>query len=324
MKSFLLTIAFSSTVICLKAQTYNYNTYHQKVIRSEQLISEKKISKARQSLDSLFEEYDFVFLRECKLATELSIFQNDYASAFRFLRYGILGGWSIKSIEKNRSLKPLRKDPRWNMMKDDYDSLRKIYWSKLNIPLRKEAQEMLKNDQKLALRNFLTLGEKNQIKYAQKKFIPHSEEVLARLDKILTEHGYPGEKLIGNSWWASVNLSHHNSMYPEYTLKDTLYLNLRPKLEKALAKGELHPKEFAIMEDWRHAVIHHHEKSLYGFLGKIPDNSELAKVSQNRSELGLRSIELRNNLLEIEKELDLNLYLPKGWQKGKITVANRR
>jgi len=323
MKSFLLTIAFSSTVICLKAQTYNYNTYHQKVIRCEQLISKKKISKARQSLDSLFEEFDFVFLREHKLVTELSIFESDYESAFRFLRYGILSGWSIKSIEKNRSLKPLRKDPRWDMMKDDYDSLRKIYWSKLNIPLRNEAQEMLKNDQKLALRNFLTIGEKNKIKYAHKKFIPYSEGVLARLDKILTEHGYPGEKLIGNSWWTSVNLSHHNSLDPEYTLEDTLYLNLRPKLENALVKGELHPKEFAIIEDWRNASIHHHESSLHGFLGKIPNNSELMIVNQNRAKMGIRSIELRNSLLEIEKELGLNLYLPKGWQKGKITVANK-
>lgn len=205
----------------------------------------------------------------------------------------------------------------------DYDSLREVYTTKLNIPLRKEVYEMLKEDQKIALRVFLTIGEKNKNKYSNKKFKPHSERVLKRLQEILTEQGYPGEKLIGNSWWTSVNLSHHNSFDPEYSRRDTLYANLKPKLENALSKGELHPKEYAIIEDWRNATLHNHASSLYGFLGKIPYNSELTKVNQNREELGLRSIALRNKLLDIEKELGLNLYLPKGWQKGKITVGSK-
>ena len=145
---------------------------------------------------------------------------------------------------------------------------------------------LFKMDQKIALKVFLRIGEKNRTKYAMKKFAPHSEKVLARLNEILIEDGYPGEKLIGNSWWTSVNLSHHNSIDTEYTMRDTLYLNLRPKLENALAKGELHPKEYAIIEDWRNAALYQHETSLYGFLGKIPDHSTLEKVNENRETTG--------------------------------------
>lgn len=324
MRNVILALLICSGTIHTKGQANNYMTYHQGVIRCEQLIAEQKIEEALHSLNALFEKFDFVFLREYQLATELSVCEQDYASAFRFLRLGIQGGWTLKSIKKSKNLKPLQGDPRWKDLEEAYDSLRKIYASKLNLPLRKEVYEMLKADQKIAFKVFLRIGEKSKTRYSMKAFVPHSEKTLARLNEILTEYGYPGERLIGNGWWTSVNLGHHNSSSKEYVLKDTLYLNLRPKLLESIERGELHPKEFAIIEDWRHAVIHHHDKSLHGFLGKIPDDSELLLVNQNREGIGLRSIELRNKLLDVEKETGLNLYLPKGWQKGKITVENKQ
>ena len=310
-------------VIMAKGQSVDYADYHKEVIRCEELISENKISQAREVLKTLFSEFDFVFLREYQVATELSVYDGDHDSAFELLRSGILHGWTIKQMKKSKNLRPLRKDARWDRLAADYDSLRDIYMSQLNLPLRKEAHKMLKKDQKIALRAFLKISEKKRIKFALKKFKPYSEGVLIRLNKMLNEYGYPGEKLIGNSWWTSVNLSHHNSFDREYTLNDTLYLNLRPQLYRALERGQLHPKEFAIIEDWRNAAIHQHQSSLFGFLGKIPDESTLMAVNQNREKLGVRSIELRNKLLDIEKETGLNLYIPKGWQKGKITVANK-
>lgn len=300
----------------------NYHEYHKEVLRCEQLIAEHKFKKAIYVLDSLFNRFDFIFQRECKLATELSVYEHDDESALRFLRLGILSGWTIKDIKKNKRLKKLHDDPEWTNLKTEYDSLHKVYWSRINIPLRQEAQELFKKDQKIAIRVLFRIGEKNKIKYALKKFAPHSENTMIQLKDILIKHGYPGEKLIGNSWWVSVNLSHHNSIYTEYTQKDTLYPSLRPELLKSIERGELHPKDFAIIEDWRNASLYQHESSLNGFLGKIPDNSALEIVNQNRNKIGLRSIGLRNTLLDIEEETGLNLYLPKGWHKGKITVAN--
>ena len=93
---------------------------------------------------------------------------------------------------------------------------------------------------------------------------------------------------------------------------------------KALKRGELSPYELAQIEDWKIAGLSGHELSACGFIGKIPNTTELKTVNENRSEIGLRSIELRNNLIDIEKSTGLNLYLPKGWQDGKITVANKR
>ena len=141
MRTILISFSFCCIVTCIHGQTNNYRVYHQKVMRFEQLIAEKKISEARQSIDSLIKKFDFVFLREYKLATELSVYEQDDNSAFEFLRLGILGGWSIKNIKKTKSLKRLQSDPRWKDLEADYDSLRMVYRAKLNMPLRIEAHE---------------------------------------------------------------------------------------------------------------------------------------------------------------------------------------
>ena len=91
-----------------------------------------------------------------------------------------------------------------------------------------------------------------------------------------------------------------------------------------MKQGEISPYELAQIEDWRIAGLHDHELTSYGFLGAIPDDTVLETVNKNRANIGLRSIDLRNELIDVENETGMDLHLPKGWQNGKITVANRR
>ena len=324
MKTIAFLLILFSIITSTYAQIGDYITYHNEVTKCEQLIAEKRINEACQLLDSLFNQFDFVFLREYKLAAELSIYDKDYESAFRLIRQGILNGWSFKSLKKNKSFKELHDDSRWEDLKIEYDSLRKIYLSSLDITRRNQVHDMFKKDQKKALGAFFKIRQKAQDNYAEKSFAPHSEKQLGLLDTILIQAGYPGEKLIGNNLWASVILSHHNSISFNYNSKDTLYNYLRPKLMNALRRGEISPYELAQIDDWRTAALSSHGSTSFGFIGKITNNNELGPVNKNRAEIGLRSIELRNNLIDIENSTGLNLYLPKGWQNGKITVAKKR
>lgn len=295
--------------------------YHKEVIRCEQLISESRFKEAVDGFDSLFNQYDFVFLRDCKLATELCVFENDLELGFRFMRLGISNGWTLKSIKKNKNLKICRDDPAWQSILSEYDSLHKRYLERLNYPLKDQVHEMYKKDQKKALGAFVRIGQKSKIKYAEHKFAPHSEKQLDQLNEILDEYGYPGERFIGNNWKTSTIFSHHNSISVPYNSKDTIYAYLKPKLIVALENGEISLHEIAIIEDWRTAVLNGHNLTSYGFLGAIPNDSVLEIVNKNRAAIGLRSIALRNTLIDIENETGMNLYLPKDWQKGKITVA---
>lgn len=301
----------------------NYLNYHSKVIECEQLIVAGKYTSAINMFDSLFKQFDFLFLRDIKVATELSAFEKDYKSGLKFTRLGIKAGWTLKSINKNNNLRSLKEQPEWAEIISAYDSLHKIYLSRLNFQVKGQVHEMFKKDQKKAFGALLRIGQKSKRRYSEKKFAPHSEHQLRKLEQILNEYGYPGERLIGNSLWGSVILSHHNSISVNYNSKDTIYAQLKPKLLNALKKGEISPYELAQIEDWRIAALNDHELTSYGFLGAIPGDKVLEIVNKNRTVIGLRSIELRNELIDVENETGMNLHLHKGWQKGKITVADK-
>lgn len=296
----------------------NYLDYHRKVTNCEQLIAQEKYGAAITCLDSIFSEFDFIFLREIKLATELSVFQNDYPAAFKYLRIGISNGWSIKSIKSCKNLQILQENPEWFKLETDYDSLIQIYKNRINTDVRNQVRQMVKKDQKMAIGAFIRIREKSQNKYTLSKFAPHSEGQMSRFQEILGQYGYPGEKIVGHNLWASIIVCHHNSISPDYNSKDTLYTSMRPRLLKALDKGEISPYEFAQMEDWKTAVLNDHKRSSFGFIGDVGSEENLMEINQIRSAVGMRSTHLRNQLLDIEKSTGLNLYLPKGWREGVI------
>lgn len=327
MNKYLILVLFTISIICPGFKIYgqiNYLDYHNEIIKYEQLIAARKFKESIHGFDSLFNQFDFIFLRDFKLATELSAFEKDISSGFRFMRLGILNGWTLKDIEKNDKLSIFRDDPQWKSLLSEYDSLHNQYLIRINNELKDQVHDMFKNDQKKALGALFRMGQKSKVKYAENKFVPHSEKQLNQLNEILDLYGYPGEQLIGNNWWTSVILSHHNSISVKYNSKDTLYAHIKPKLIVALKTAEISPIELATIKDWRTAVLNGHQLSSFGFLGAIPNDSVFAVVNKNRADTGIRSIELRNDLLDIEKETGMNLYLPKDWQKGKITVSNQR
>ncbi|MCR9248880.1 MAG: hypothetical protein NXI20_00595 [bacterium] len=314
--AFLFSLCFVVSSIAYSQE--NYLDYHRKVTNCEQLITQEKYGAALTCLDSIFSEFDFIFLREIKLATELSIFQNDYLAAFKYLRIGISNGWSIKRIKSSKSLQILQEEPEWFELESNYDSLIQIYKNRINTDVRNQVRQMVKKDQKMAIGAFIRIREKSQNKYTRNKFAPHSERQMSRFQDILEKHGYPGEKIAGHNLWASIIVCHHNSISPDYNSKDTLYTSMRPWVLKALEKGEISPYEFAQMEDWKTAVLNDHKRSSFGFIGDVGSEENLMEINQNRSAVGMRSTHLRNQLLDIEKSTGLNLYLPKGWREGVI------
>ena len=298
-----------------------YWDYHREIIAGEELIAEQKFEEAILKLDSLFNKFDFVFLRDCKLATQLCCHVKDAGRAIKFARRGMRQGWELRDIQKDKGLRFLRQSPKWENLHTDYEKLHSEYENGLNASLRKQVHLMFKIDQRKALGAFIRIGEKSQQKYAEQKFAPHSEKQISQINTIIDSLGYPGEHIIGNKLWASVILSHHNSISPQYNSSDTLYTFLKPKILRAIGRGELSPYVFSTIEDWRTAAISNHNLTTYGYLGKISDAAALDSVNNNRSELGIRSIELRNSLIDIEQETRMNLYLKKDWQKGKIFIV---
>ncbi|MEM7551375.1 MAG: hypothetical protein AAF363_16965 [Bacteroidota bacterium] len=297
----------------------DYLDYHRKVIEIEKLIVENEYQDALNGYKSLFDTYDFVFVRDYKVAAQLAFKLKLEATAMSFVKMGIRKGWILEDIKKNKFLKSALNGIYLKELKSEYYDLRQTLFRNIDLSLKETVHEMFKKDQKKAFGALLRIGDKAQTRYSENKFGPHSIDQLKELDKIISENGYPGERLIGNDIWASTILSHHNSISPDFSRNDTLYPVLKPKLLGALEKGEISPFEFAVIEDWRIAVLD--RLTGYGFLGPDLTKERLNIVNQNRSRIGMRSIELRNQLVEIEEKTGMDFYLLGGpWQKGLIKI----
>lgn len=133
----------------------------------------------------------------------------------------------------------------------------------------------------------------------------------------------PGRK----AYWQldmDVDVSHHNSITLDYVQKDTLYPILKPRLLKAIQAGEISPYEYAIIEDWYVAVKSERQEAAFGFLNTLFPQ-DLIKTNQLRQALGVRSVETRNSLVEIQNQTGMDFYLTgKPWVKGKIMVDENR
>ena len=312
-------LLFSLLTTLSAGENQDYERYHQRVIDAEKLIGSEHYSDALQIYEELFNDYDFVFLREYKIASQLALYLNDKQKAREYLKNGMLSGWKMKSIKRNKYLERLREGEEWKAIKKEYRTLNKQYQSKLNHQLQKQVKKMLSKDQWKAFRVFLTFSSKGQDRCAERKFAPHSEKQMAELSDILKTYGYPGERLIGNSSMSTI-LSHHNSISKAYVSQDQLYPNLKPKLKEALKKGQISPHNFALIDDWYLSVKHDRSEAAYGIIDP-PSGSELPKTNQLRSAVFLRSVEIRNRLIDIQEKTGMNFYLEGyPWINGKIEV----
>ena len=306
-------------VVRLHAQA-DYVEYHHQTIEAEELISLEKYELALNRYNELFENYDFVFLRDAKIAAQLALQVQDTAQAFDHIRRGMKHGWQLKAVKKNSFLKPLRKHESWKVLEKEANGLADQYEQGLNGDLRKQVHEMYKKDQKKAMGALLRIGNKAQESYGSEKFAPHSEIQMKELNAILDQYGYPGEKLIGNNYWMSTVISHHNSISKEYVANDTIYSSIRPVLIHSIQSGEISPFEFALIDDWKKAVVSERSSPGYGYLN-APKSNSLLETNALREKIGLRSVELRNALIDVEQKTGMNIYLP-DWVNGKITIES--
>lgn len=296
----------------------NYIEYHKQITEAETLLSGEKFGDAFIKYRQVFEQYDFVFIRDYKVAAQLAFYLDNKNKGFDLLKEGMAGGWTLKDIKKNDFLKPFLKDPEWETIEQFYSDLDNQYETRIDNDLREKVRFMFKKDQKKAMGALFRIGNKAQEKYGIKKFAPHSENQMLELIDIMNSKGYPGEKIIGNDVWMSTIISHHNSISRDYARRDTLYSFIKPELFKAIEKGEMSPYEYALADDWYKAVVSERTLPGYGFL-IAPKKSTLSETNQLRREIGLRSIELRNKLVEVERKTGMNFYLP-DWIKGEINV----
>lgn len=299
----------------------NYIAYHRTIAKAQKLITHQEYQEALNLYKQVFNAYSFVFLSDYKVATQLALQVGKKQEAFTYLTKAMAAGWDLNDVKKTKFLRKLQDNPEWKMVEKQRDSLRAVYQKNGNREVQSVVKRMFNKDQRKALLALFTFGSKRRDRYAEKKFAPHSEKQMAELGRIINTYGYPGEKLIHNGYWASVILSHHNSISTEYNLKDTLYLAIRPTLLKALESGDMSPYEFVRMDDWYVASKSGRQEKQFGHLSRSLTNKELEKANQLREEIGMSSVETMNSLIDLQAQTGMNFYVPSDLRK-KISIID--
>lgn len=314
----LITLCWSTSIQA--NEKLDYTIYHQRIVDAETFIAHENYRDALQVYEELFNNYEFIFLRDYQIATQVALFLDMEQKAKNFLLKGIASGWHINSIRQNKYLVKLRKSNDWNLIREQYPSLNKQYESGLNQKLRRRVKGMFSIDQRKAVGALFKFSSEAQDRYAEKKFAPHSEKQIAEFLDILNNYGYPGEKLIGNDYWMSTILSHHNSISTSYNKKDTLYQSIKPRLKSALKTGQISAFEFALIDEWHRATKNDHEQLTYGIL-EGPLQKDLKKTNRLREAVYLRPIEVHNKMVDLEEKTGMDFYLDgHPWAEGKIEL----
>ncbi len=315
----MLTLVLSYGAIANANVEENYMHYHSQITEAERLVGIEKYDEALKLYNQTLASYDSPFLKDYKIVTQIALHVGEIELAFDYLQKGILNGWTMKSIKRYNYLKKLKDFDEWESIKKDYDNLHRQYLSGLNLQVAKEMKRLFKEDRRQAFLGLFFLTSKSQDRFAENIYAPKSEKRIKRVIEIVNEHGYPGDKLVGNDKWSWGLLSHHNSISQKYTEQDTLYPYLRPKLLEGIQSGEMSPYYFAIIDEWYILVKSQRKEIGYGYVQELTSD-DLAETNKLRQQLGIRSIETRNNLIDIEKKTGMKFTLGP-WHDGKITVA---
>lgn len=287
-------------ILC-SGQAKNYLTYHNEIIKAEEYIVAGQFIESLNIYRNLMDNYAHIFLRDIKVAAQLSAYVNDSDNLFYFLEKGMKKGWTFKQIMKRKVFKKFKTDNRWRKLKASQWQFKKEFENSINLELRAELKEMLVKDQKRAIRVALTPIKTWRERYTNRRFVPNNRAQVRRINKIIDQVGYPGEKIIGDKSWATVIISHNEH--------DTIYHELRPKLYAAFERGEISAIELAIVESWRTVVNTSWKDKSFAIWEQEIEKNEAAHADSLRSTIGLRSIELNNKLIDAEKELKLKFYL---------------
>lgn len=163
-------------------------TYYTYTKNAENYILSSQFAKAKEEYNLLAQKYPVLFARDIHNAVRCAILSRDLKAAF---------SWSEKLAYKGIDLpyfnakifNGLRKNPEWKNFSVKYDSISKAAKAKWNLPLKKELDNLLNEDQ-------AEYGLENR--KSQKVLYETTERVTDKLIDLLKREGFPSEEKIGS------------------------------------------------------------------------------------------------------------------------------
>lgn len=266
--SFLMSLLFFQ--ISEVASQINYLNYHREILKAEQLFFIHQFDSSIHYYRDIFTRYPKPFAKDCFIALQFAGLRKDTASASFFFLKAFENGVKLEDLYKAKHIATLLSDVSYrNHVGEIYKGGRRSYLMSINRPLRDSINRMLKRD---FMAKSLAVGyrDSNFIYHFSGKDVAIFDENLQTLIKLVKNYGYPGQHLIGLeddeldsarsrkdylfSSIADIILFHHTC---------GLYF-LKKDLLKAIEKGELLPREYALIYQWAYDDYYQSKGQLRG------------------------------------------------------------
>ncbi|MGG6232355.1 hypothetical protein [Tenacibaculum sp. SDUM215027] len=223
-----------------KISAQNYLNYYETINKAEIANLNSHLKKSDSLYQIAFELVEKPFKEDFLLASINSEKLNENQKTFDYLKKGINNGLTLKRIKKQ--LSDFKRTKEWKKLKKEYNSLRENHLKTLNLPLREEISEMVRNDQKARTPIF---GSWKQMKKTD-------SYNYNRLLEIIKENNnkWPGFSIIGEMTpKGKYDITKNITLMPLHFKKEWIE-KLRPYMLEAVLNGEMYPYHFARIIDY--------------------------------------------------------------------------
>jgi hypothetical protein len=297
MKIFIIIILVFSSVF-VKAQ--DYNEYYNGINKAKLFIAQDSLEKGISHYFSTFEKFDFIFVRDCYNAIELSALVKDSLNLEYFIRRGIKQGINFEQILRTKIVSEFQTSTFIKKIENEKDSLEKIYINSVNWELRNEIIEMFEQDQLIRKKYYSTF-------LLKRKKIGREWEVLnklqvERLIELTKKFGFPGEKLIGidtKKMHYKIDDNYMSAGMPiiifihHYSQPNESYNSI---LKNEIQSGNLYNEHYAIISDFQYTYGKEEFGSIPCYSKRFNPKESNEKIDINRLDIGLLSLLNTNKL----------------------------
>jgi hypothetical protein len=304
-------------LIPLQTPGQNYILYHQTFHRLDDDILENNYEMALARLDSIYENYDFVYARHCVKALQICCYIEDSLKADKWLEKSFKQGVPLWIISSNDITKRALLYSATRNTVQNFDSLYAIYKMSVNSDLANQIDSLLSIDRKYTQKVNDGFFLFRHTVYGL-MWIKNNKRQFEIINHIINEHGFPGERLIGlprvledstemikkiNFWGPGPELLNEGRAFimlvHYFTTRHKTHSDFENMLLQNLIIGNILPYQYARLCD----DIYGRKNRRYS-IGFREDNVDAIKeVNSKRHSIGLNSMEQekRNMLMGRER-----------------------
>jgi len=310
-------------LVCLLSvsigQTFgqNFIAYQKTFNRIDEDIIANNHRLAISRLDSIYNDFEFIYAKHCIKALQICCYVNDSLKADKWLSRCFKQGVPFWVINLNDITKKSLLFSTTKRTVNNYDSLRAVYMSSINLKLSRQIDSLFTIDQKFTRRvndGFFLF--RHTIYGLQ--WLKNNKRQFRVIDTIIDRYGFPGERLIGIGNWDedTAGKKFLKSRGPSVLEDKRTYFmlihyyssprkDINDKLLKNVSNGFIPAYQFGALNDFmaRWGKHKYGNYPYYNVWHHDPNKSNLESINRRRHSIGLNSVEqqTRNELLFKER-----------------------